>query len=129
MSLNNVIESAAWRTVPDEVVRLATKAAGAYRVIQDLIAELPDIGASVWYNPDTRTVKFAVAANSDSDKVASWHIAMKQVPDVDVVEHGPDIELPAQEPYMYIKRATEVKDVLGPIASAAQFKPNALNRL
>lgn len=129
MQLHNTIETAIWMRVPEEVTRLVKLAAPAYQVMQWLVEDLPDIGATTWYDPDAKKVLFHYPLDTDSNKVASWHIAMKQVPDVDIVEHGPDIFLPEQDPYMLIKKAEEPGDIFGPVASAMQLKPNSLNRL
>jgi hypothetical protein len=118
-----------WRDVPDEVVRLAKEAAGPYSVIQDLMPYLPDIQAKVWYNPYMEKVAFGYPLGTDSDKVASWHIALKQVPGVEIIEHGYFYSPPDNQPFIMVKKALSNPDVFGPIASAMQLKGNALNRL
>lgn len=118
-----------WLNVPNEACRLAKEAIGPYSVIQDLMPSLPDVNVKVFYNPDSQTAFFNYPKDSDSDKVASWHIAIRQVPGVETIQHGYESDPPIDEPFIRVKQALEASNIFGPLASAAQFKENSLNRL
>ncbi len=129
MSLQHLLDDMVWRDVPNEACRLAKAASGTYLVLQDLIPSLPDINAHVWYAPDIEKVAFSYPLETDSDKVASWHIAMKQVPGVEEVEHGFFFLPQPNVPFIRVKEALENKTIFGPVASALQLKPNMMNKL
>jgi hypothetical protein len=131
MSKPGLLDEILWRDVPQEACRLAKKAAGPYQVIQDLMPSLPDIGAQVWYNPDEERAFVGCSSDADSDKQASWYIALRQVPGINEIEIQPTLFAypPSNDPYIHVKQALDAKDVFQPLASAAQYEPNALNRL
>ncbi len=129
MSKPQVFDAIIWQDVPQEACRLAKAAAGPYCVIRDLMPALPQIHAKVWYNPDRECAFMSYPIGVDTDKVASWHIALRQVPGVESIEHGYFSVPPETESYILVKKATNNESIFGPIASAAQFKPNALNNL
>lgn len=129
MQKTALLDQLLWRDVPDEACRLAKEAAGPYQVIQDLMPSLPNIRAKVWYNPDKEDCFFTYPSETDTDKVASWYIAMRQVPGVETVTHGYFSIPPVIEPYVQVKEALENKEIFGPIASSMQLKPNSVNNL
>lgn len=118
-----------WQNVPAEACRLAKVAAGTYQVIQDLIPSLPDIKLKVWYNPDRETAFISYPLEVDTDKVASWHIALKQVPGVDSIQHSYFSYPLTDIPYIQIKSALDNKDLFKPVAQLAQFASNPVNNL
>ncbi len=129
MSLPEILDSAIWRQVPDEACRLAKEAAGTYQVVKDLMPFLPPIADCVHYNPDTGHAIFNYLKDADSEKVASWHIALKQVPGVEMVEHGTNIQVPKDQPFMTIKTALEAQTIFKPFAQAAQLRPSWFSNL
>jgi hypothetical protein len=119
-----------WKDVPYEACRLAKEAAGPYQVIKDLMPSLPECGVRVWYNPDAERAYLSCPLDVDSDKQASWHIALRQVPGVNEIVYGYLVGPAAGEPYIRVKSAqAEMADVFKPVAEATQFEPNALNKL
>lgn len=129
MSKPALLEELLWRDVPQEACRLAKEAAGPYQVIQDLMPSLPDVGARVWYNPDTERAFISYPIDTDSEKQASWYIALRQVPGVEEIIQSYVVGPSNVEPYIRVKQALENADVFRPLASAAQMEPNALNKL
>ncbi len=118
-----------WGNVPAEVERLAKEAAGPYCVMQDLVEGLPEIPRyKLWYNPDKQQAMLSYPLGTDSDKVASWHIALRQVPGVESLVHGYYAIPSPDEPYLHVKQAIDNRSVFGPIASAMQLKHNDFNK-
>lgn len=129
MQNQGLLDDILWRDVPQEACRLAKAAAGTYQVVQDLMPSLPEIAVRVWYNPDKETAYLSYSPDVDSEKQASWYIALKQVPGIETLTQGYLSGPPMHEPYVRIKEALDNKDLFQPIASAAQFQPNMLNKL
>lgn len=119
-----------WQQVPDAACRLAYEAAGVYSVIQDLVASLPRIKAAVWYNPNKEAAFLSYPLTTSSDDVASYYIALRQIPGVETLEHGFHSSPNPDEPYIRVKSAEPIpaSNIFGPVASAMQLKPNAINR-
>jgi hypothetical protein len=124
--LNKNKNKLSWLDVPFEACRLAKEAAGIYQCIQDLAPSLPAEVNKVWYNPDKESVFFSYPLTINTDKVASWHIAMRQLPIDGSIEHGYMSVPPIDEPYIFVKQAIENSQVFGPVAEAAQLKPNLI---
>jgi hypothetical protein len=114
----SLLDEAVWRQVPDRVVDLVKEAAGPYQVIQDLMPYLPQITDKVQYCPYTEKAAFSYLSDADSDHVASWHIALKQVPGVTHVEHGVGYKMAEPQPHVDVKEQTQNKDIFGPVASS-----------
>jgi hypothetical protein len=130
MQTNLLLEELDWRNVPYMTARLVKEAAGPYQVLKDVIPHLPVIDAKVWYSPDKEATFFSYPLTTDTDKVASWHIAFKQIPGVEVVEHGYHSVPPTDAPYIRVKYSElQNKDIFQPMSSALQLQPNALNKL
>jgi hypothetical protein len=127
MARPELLNDLQWQLVPQEIARLVKLAAGPYQVVVDLMPSLPDIGARVWYSPDKECAVLDYPTSSDSEKTASWHIALKQVPGIEEIVHTNTV--PEDAPYIHIKRALDNASLFQPLASAAQFQPNALNNL
>lgn len=127
----SMLDDIIWKCVPSEITRLVKAAAGTYSVLQDVIQHLPNIDAKVWYYPDLEKVAFCYPVGTDSDNVAKWHIALKQVPGVENVSHGFFYLPQGNKPFVRIKQAKPlmVSDLFSPVAHAAQWKENALNKL
>jgi hypothetical protein len=129
MSNPGLLDEIIWKDVPKEACRLAKEAAGPYQVVQDLMPSLPAIGAHVWYNPDKERAFISYPLDVDSEKQASWYIALRQVPGISEIEQAYIIKPPDTEPYIHIKQAIDNESIFKPLASLAQYEPNALNKL
>lgn len=117
-----------WKNVPSEIYKLASNAAGPYSVLQDLVEGLPRINHKLWYNPNSETAFLSYPLGTDSNKVASWYVAIRQVPGVESIEHGFFSTPPSNEPYIRVKEALENRSIFGPIASLMQLKHNDFNK-
>jgi len=129
MSARKIIELAVWRAVPAEAIRLAKSAAVPAMNIVDALTEFHDVDAATVFNPDTRVIICCHSPDENGEKMAAMSTALKRVPEINEVRIGPGIDPPKNEPYIHIKRALTVPDVLDPVLSAAQLKHNWLNRL
>lgn len=125
----NQLDNLIWLDVPDVVKNLAEKAAGTYSVIQDLIIHLPNISSKIWYSPDKEEILFNYPPDSNSDKVAEWHISLKQIPEIQNIKHGVWLYPKHDVPYIQIKSATSLKSIFEPVGQLTQFRPSFISDL
>lgn len=127
--LKEHLDSLCWQDVPNQACRLAKSAVGTFVTLRELLPHLPDIGATVWYNPDKEKLSISYPVGTDSEKVASVYIACRQVPGVERIEQGYFHSPPANEPNILVKRALNNSSVFGPVASTMQLKPSWFSSL
>jgi hypothetical protein len=131
MNRADIIDVLLWQSVPAEVTRLVKLAAGTYQVIADILPSLPQIQAKIYYNPDKETALLIHPDYVDSEKSASYWIALKQIPGIEHVEQSCVDELPVDEPYMLVKRAEDglpASSVFRPIGQLAGWQPSTFTR-
>lgn len=127
MSIMSTVDIYAWKSVPSEVARIAKAASGTYSVLRELTPYLPDINARLWYNPDTKQASLSYPLFTDSEKVAAWHIALRQVPGVDSLAHGYFYQPSPLLPNIRVKTAEVTNsDIFGPPATLMHLKPNSI---
>jgi hypothetical protein len=117
------LEDEIWLTVPGELRRLVKCAAGPARVVHLISTDLPDNEkVAVWYNPDDQNVLFH---GIEGEKAAAWAEQLSQVPFVANVVQLKQPIAPGDggEPWLLVKRAFPIQNVMGPMAMLTGHKP------
>lgn len=128
MQLNDAIDASAWKSVPDKVGYLAKLAAGTYQSLSDIRSCFSD-NYQLWYNPESKTAAICHLKDADAEKLAAAKDIVADIPGVETVTTSTN-EPPRAETYLFVKGAEVLaSDILGPVASTMQLKPNWLNRL
>jgi len=130
--LHTQLENALWDGVPELVIKIARQTLPISMTVRELSVDLPIPGPTqrVWYNPEKRAAYISFPPRTKVAEVVEWHNALKSVSGIDTVNSCVDKDAQPpdfnREPWVLVKRALYVDEVVGPVTQALGWKKGPL---